>query len=155
VARVQVELDPLAVEVSELEVEVARRRNSRMDGIHRRAERRPGSVLLREEIEEVGTVRLTDALRRVPGVRVRYVPPRRRGSTNGASWVVLLRGPAGFRGRCRPSVYLDGSPVRGAAVNDFDPEEVEAVEVYQGGTEPPQFMDMRGCGAVVIWLRQG
>lgn len=155
VTRVEVELDPFAVEVSELTVEVERRRNARMRGIHRRAERRPGSVLLREEIEEVGTVRLTDALRRMPGVRVRYVPPRYRGSTNGSAWVVLLRGPSGFRGRCRPSVYLNGAPVRGITVNEFDPEEVEAVEVYQGGTEPPEFMDMRGCGAVAIWLRQG
>ena len=34
------------------------------------------------------------------------------------------------------------------------PEEIDAIEVYVGGTVPPQWdVERSGCGAIVIWTR--
>lgn len=154
VTRLDVELRPEAVEVAELQVEVEGIRDRRMREIRERERRFSGQVLTREELEEASPTRTTDALRRIPGVRVRYVPPRQRGAFTPA-YVVTLRGAAGFSGRCRPQVYLDGSPVSGISVNDFQPEEIMALEVYHAGEAPARFKSMRGCGAVAIWLRHG
>lgn len=152
--RLDVEIRPEAVEVAELQVEVEGIRDRRMREIRERERRFSGQVLTREELEERAPMRTTDALRGIPGVQVRYVPPRERGPFT-PDYVVLLRGPAGFSGRCRPQVYLDGAPVPDVSVNDFRPEEILALEVYQGGEAPARFKSMRGCGAVVVWLRHG
>lgn len=152
--RLDVELRPEAVEVAELQVEVERIRGRRMREIRERKRRFAGQVLTREDLEEGSPARTTDALRRIPGVRVRYVPPRQRGAFT-PDYVVTLRGAAGFSGRCRPQIYLDGSPVSGISVNDFQPEEILALEVYHGGEAPARFKSLRGCGAVAIWLRHG
>lgn len=55
---------------------------------------------------------------------------------------------------CPPAVSLNGSrPMGGWAVNDFRPEEVEALEVYRNGYQMP--MEFVGwdlpCGLVVVW----
>lgn len=154
VTRLDLELRPEAVEVAELEVEVEGIRDRRMREIRERERRFSGQVVTPEELEEHAPMRTTDALRRIPGVRVRYVPPRRRGPFT-PDYIVLLRGPSGFSGRCRPQLYLDGAPVQGMSVNDFEPEEILALEVYQGGEAPARFTSTRGCGAIAIWLRHG
>lgn len=154
VTRLDLELRPEAVEVAELQVEVEAIRDRRMREVREREKRFSGQVITREELEEEAPMRTTDALRGIPGVQVRYVPPRRRGPGTDA-YVVVLRGAAGFSGRCRPQIYLDGSPVTGISVNDFEPEEIMALEVYHGGEAPARFKSMRGCGAVAIWLRHG
>lgn len=151
VTRLDLELRPEAVEVAELEVEVEGIQDRRMREIRERERRFPGQVITREELEEEAPMRTTDALRGLAGVQVRYVPPRNRGPGT-PSYVVLLRGGTG---RCRPQLYLDGAPVTGMAVNEFEPEEIMALEVYQGGETPSRFKSMRGCGAVAIWLRYG
>lgn len=154
VTRLDVELRPEAVEVAELQVEVEGIRDRRMQEIRQRERRFSGHVVTREELKERAPMRTTDALRGIPGVQVRYVPPRQRGAFT-SDFVVLLRGGAGFSGRCRPQIYLDGAPVSGISVNDFQPEEILALEVYQGGMAPARFRSMRGCGAVLVWLRHG
>ena len=58
---------------------------------------------------------------------------------------------------CPPAVSLNGArPMGGWAVNDFRPEEVEAVEVYRNGFQTP--MEFLGwdlsCGLVVVWTQQ-
>ena len=79
-------------------------------------------------------------LRMIPGVRVH--------STRNGRNVVRFRG-------CAPTLWLDGMPLRGTEVDDVVfPLDVAGVEVYRSlaGT-PPQFMDMSGCGAIVVWTR--
>lgn len=154
VTRLDLELRPEALEVAELLVEVERIRDRRMREIRERERAFSGHVITREELERRAPMRITDALRGIPGVRVRYVPPRRRGAFT-PDYVVELRGPAGFSGRCRPQIFVDGAPMSNIALNDFQPEEILAVEVYQGGMAPARFSSMRGCGAVVVWLRRG
>ncbi len=59
---------------------------------------------------------------------------------------------------CPPAVSVDGKPSFGGwAVNDFRPDEVEAVEVYRAGIAriPIEFERYPGtsCGLVIIWTR--
>jgi hypothetical protein len=63
------------------------------------------------------------------------------------------------RGACAPAVSLNGTPaVAGWAVNDFFPDEVEAVEIYRNRDSriPYEFWSMPGartCGLVVVWTK--
>ena len=60
---------------------------------------------------------------------------------------------------CPPTVSINGGAASpGWAVNDFRPNDVEAVEIYRSGSiarVPVDFMNARGsaCGVVVVWLR--
>ena len=63
------------------------------------------------------------------------------------------------RSACSPAVSLNGTPmVSGWAVNDFFPDEVEAIEIYRNRDSriPQEFWSMPGarqCGLVVVWTR--
>jgi hypothetical protein len=113
----------------------------RLRDFYERKSRNPwGSYIDRELIERRNPIWMSDMLRMIPGVRV-Y-------STRNGRNVVRLRG-------CAPTLWLDGMPLRGIEVDDVVfPLDVAGVEVYrsQAGT-PPQFMDMGGCGAIVVWTR--
>ena len=56
---------------------------------------------------------------------------------------------------CPISYYLDGMPYRGS-INDFPPEIIEGIEIYQGpASTPPTFAkDGASCGAIVVWTRR-
>lgn len=65
---------------------------------------------------------------------------------------------------CPPVISINGAPARvGFAINDFDPQQIEAIEVYRRRLDPkhpPPFefqedlVMKRSCGAlVVIWLK--
>jgi hypothetical protein len=53
---------------------------------------------------------------------------------------------------------VDGAQWQSLEAGDIDsfvrPEEVAAVEVYNGGTVPPQFITVgQSCTAVVVWTK--
>ncbi len=54
--------------------------------------------------------------------------------------------------RCVFGVFLDGIRAPGFNINTLPPDEVEALEVYQGSNVPPEYSDP--CGAVLIWMRR-
>ena len=58
---------------------------------------------------------------------------------------------------CPPAVAVNGGSIStGRAVNDFEPDEVEGVEIYRGSGQLPFEYTMGGrssCGLVVVWLR--
>ena len=54
--------------------------------------------------------------------------------------------------RCVFGVFLDGILAPGFNINTLPPDEVEALEVYQGSNVPPEYSDP--CGAVLIWMRR-
>jgi len=62
-----------------------------------------------------------------------------------------------YRPNCPPSVAVNGGGISvGWAVNDFEPDEIEAVEIYREGTQLPIEYDFPGrtvCGLVVVWLK--
>lgn len=76
------------------------------------------------------------------------------GATPRYSW---SRSTWRFRRDCPPAIALNGGGILpGMAVNDFDPEEVEAMEIYREGAALPiehRFAGRATCGLVVIWLK--
>lgn len=59
---------------------------------------------------------------------------------------------------CPPQYWIDGQPVdRFFNIDDIEPMDVEAVEIYAGpSSTPPQFNGMNtnaACGTVAIWSR--
>lgn len=134
-----------AVELTELQVEVKRRRSGKMAGFERRRERGLGEFITREDIERMNPVRTTHLIRHeAAGARIRR-------SEDGEYRVLLRSG----LGRCPPSVFLDGVLVQGFSVNDVDPSDLEAVELYDGTEAPAEYRGTRGCGAVLLWTRTG
>jgi hypothetical protein len=135
-------LDPMPTELAKVIVmaRIAASEGRLRDFYERKATNGWGSFIEREQIERRNPAWISDVLRTVPGVRV-Y-------SWRGKNLVRL-------RGGCAPTLWLDGMRLRGTEVDDVVfPSDVAAVEVYrsQAGL-PPQFMDMSGCGAIVVWTR--
>ena len=136
---------PLSVEPVRLEpIMVVSRRQppGPLTGFQIRRQRSSGYFLDREDIEASGAYEFTDLLRRIPGVRLVPNPP--------------FKNYLFFRGRCTPDLWVDGTLV--ASTPDVDsflrPDQVEAVEVYQGAELPIEF-GSNLCGAVVVWTRRG
>ncbi len=132
---------------------VTTRRNARLRGFHARM-RQPGSghFITRADIETRPGARTTDLLRQISSVEV--VPV---GRSRGAATVKLITMRGGL-GRCQPTIYLDGMPVRQFAesgVDDFlKPEMIEGVEVYTRAADvPAEFVAPNPCGAVGFWTR--
>lgn len=134
-----------AVELTELQVEVRRRRGGRMAGFERRREQGRGDHITREDIERLNPVRTTQLIRHeAVGARIRR--------TRTGEYRVLLRSGVD---RCPPSVFLDGVLVQGFSVNDIDPSDLEGVELYDGSVAPAQYRGTQGCGVVLLWTRTG
>jgi TonB family protein len=121
--------------------------DARLAGFNARRKSGLGYYITRTQIDSLNTYRMTDVLRRLPGVR----PYTMRGAL-GTS--VTLAGS-----RCPPLVMVDGFP---AALGSFDLNmidltTVEGIEVYeQGSTVPPELagpFGMEACGVIAIWSR--
>lgn len=132
-------LDPIAVQVRSQMLERA--------GFYRRQERGSGSFLTRGEIEAVHPRNSSDALRRLPGIRMLR-------SRYGSGYVVVGRGECPFR------YFMNGSPVGPTfQLDDIPPEWLEAIEIYRGAsTVPPEFVlpitaEYSNCGIIAIWTR--
>jgi hypothetical protein len=87
----------------------------------------------------------SDLLRSVPGLSVSR-------SIMGRSTVQLTRGNLD----CEPLFYLDGQPRPSLHIDDLNPHDVIAIEVYRGASEVPAELAYRGgCGLIIIWTRGG
>jgi protocatechuate 3,4-dioxygenase beta subunit len=113
--------------------------------IERRRSRGQGHFIMRDELERYPAARVTDVLRRVPGVRV-YSSPT-------GDVVTVSRGESAASGPCRPMVYLDGHRLGSAEDVDVlaSPSSLEAIEVYTSASQTPVEYLGGGCGAVVLW----
>jgi Carboxypeptidase regulatory-like domain/TonB-dependent Receptor Plug Domain len=106
-----------------------------------------GYYFTRADIVRAQPQQTTDLLRRVPGVSVVYGRwgPEVRFTHGGASGAP-----------CAPQLYVHHVAHDGP-VNDFSPDDIEAMEVYTGtSTVPIEFQSpvARSCGAIVIWTRE-
>jgi hypothetical protein len=135
-------LDPMPAELEKVIVmaRVAESGGRLKEFYERRTRNAWGSFIEREQIERRNPIWMSDMLRMMPGVRVF---PARHGHQ-----AVRLRG-------CAPTVWLDGMPIRGAELDELvTPSDVAGIEVYRSSAGmPPQFMDISGCGAIVVWTR--
>jgi len=93
-----------------------------------------------EQIEQEHPVFLKDLATQVLGVRVGRT---RRGEE-------ALFG----RGQCRLNLYIDDVLMDGFDLDQLDPGNIQALEVYHGGpVEMPVEYGWKHCGVILVWLK--
>jgi len=131
-------------------------------GFYKRRQEGFGHFLTRDEIDKRDPLILTDLLHGMSGVRVtcggQQRVPRFCTVTMRAANTMF------FRGKCNPSVVLDGVLLQpggtaggGLSLDDLvDPFNIEALEVYPGPEGVPiQYSGyLSPCGAILIWSRR-
>lgn len=120
-----------------------------MAGFYARLDRGNGRFFTAEQIERTNIRRMSDLLRRVPGMRI---DQRRFGTSS-----FRMRGSS-----AAPLVWLDGVPMGSSEVDldNFDPRTFAGIEVYSGAaTVPIEFSGNRAMstsgGSILLWSRQG
>ena len=120
--------------------------DGRLAGYFARLAKGQGHFITRERLDRLTSVRLSDLLREVPGVRVL--------SGRGGGKVLSLRGSS-----CSPLFFIDGFPASAGAfdVDMIEPATLEGVEIHSGmATVPSELLGPRGldrCGVVALWTR--
>ncbi len=127
-------------------------------GFYRRREVGFGHYLTRADIDKRDALIMSDLLHDMPGVRVTCTGARHCDVTMRAANSMFMRG------KCQPSVVLDGVVLRpgGAGRGDLslddliNPFNVEALEVYPSPAGvPAQYAGyLSPCGAIIAWSRR-
>ncbi len=133
-------------------VKVRADRLTRMRGLEDSNERRKGDFgyfLDANQLARTNAVRVTDLLRRIPGV---IIQP---GTGMRAIERILMRDGSGLQNFCAPQIFIDGSRIQLVDTNIENllfTNNLRAMEVYNRSTiTPPQFGSMEGCGAILFW----
>lgn len=138
-ARVMIEITLEAVPVDAGSVVVTGSSNKLSQFYDARRHNGFGQFFDREQIEKRHIRFPSELLRTVSGASVR--PSSRFGN------LVRLRG-------CRPKIWLDRVPLDVELDDVTTPEEIAGIEIYPSSPAvPPQYMDSRGCGVIVVWTR--
>lgn len=160
------ELEPLPYQLPEVKVRAEDKRwMQRYQDFYWRSHSAFGHFLTRDDIEKSHAAYLGDLVRRyLPFTTsdVFFTPSFDNGFLGTSSFVdgnlgsLAIAGQSRLARNCAPAVSVNGArPFGGWAVNDFRPEDVEAVEVYRNGFQlPTEFAgwDLR-CGLVVVWTQ--
>jgi TonB-dependent receptor-like protein len=127
-------------------------------GFYKRRQAGFGHFLSRDEIDKRDPLILSDLLKGMSGVRVTCTGARRCTVTMRAANTMF------FRGKCNPSVVLDGVVLQpggtgggGLLLDDLvNPFSIEALEVYPGPEGVPvQYSGyLSPCGAILVWSRR-
>ena len=135
--------------LSEMRVTAQRERGLSDVGFADRKKTGMGYYLDADQLKMRQTTQFSDMLRTVPGVRVQP-------AGDGTNVITSSRDPTGG---C-VTFYVDGAPWQQMTPGDLDtyvrPEEVAALEVYNGATAPPQFQQpgQTSCTTIVIWTER-
>ena len=146
---VTVKMDEYVPTLAVVRVQAQRERGLSDVGFADRKKTGMGYYVDADQLKMRQTVQFSDMLRTVPGIRVQP-------GGNGTNVITSSRDPTGG---C-VTFYVDGAPWQQMTPGDLDtyvrPEEVAALEVYNGSTTPPQFQQpgMTGCTTVVIWTER-
>jgi hypothetical protein len=135
-----------------------------MGAFWERRRRNIGYFLTREEIEQIRPLRTEDVFRKVPGVSIHSMGYGRVATFN------RVRNASGQP--CIPAFFVNGIPyaMTDRGLDDFRPDDIEAIEVYSGtarippefnatgGRQPPNRSDIivgnPRCGVIVLWTRR-
>jgi len=137
-------------------------------GFYRRRQIGFGHFLTRDEIDKRDPLILTDLLHGMSGVRVTCGGQQRGPSQGGPGLQCTVTMRAAntmfFRGKCNPSVVLDGVLLQpggtasgGLSLDDLvNPFNIEALEVYPGPEGVPvQYSGyLSPCGSIIVWSRR-
>ena len=114
-----------------------------------RRAKRSGIFVTREEIARHNTTRVSDVLRGRRGLT--FVKLR-----NGYGVRFSIHS-GGKRANCTPDVWLDGQRVKGLEVDELQPQDIEAMELYETIAGLPfEFTPPDAsipCGTIVVWTR--
>lgn len=148
--RVTVRLGEFVPELTPVEV-VSRRDEGlqKVGFLDRKRSSAGGYFLTPEQIEKRKALQFTDLMRTIPGIQV--------SSQNGQAMLTSNRSSSSGSGGC-VTVFVDGAAWQQLTPGDLDsfvrPEEVAAVEVYNGVGVPAQFATVgQTCSAVVVWTK--
>ncbi|HEX5971620.1 MAG TPA: carboxypeptidase regulatory-like domain-containing protein [Gemmatimonadaceae bacterium] len=147
-ARVTVKLGVLVPQLSPVEVLSRREEGLQKVGfLDRKRTSAGGYFITGEDLERRKPIRFTDVLRTTPGLRVSEV--------NGQAMIASTRSA---QGNGCVTVFVDGAPWQQLDPGDLDtfvqPNEVAAIEVYNGASIPAQFTTPgQSCSAVVVWTK--
>jgi len=142
---VEIRLSAMALNVQPLVVTARREMPSaRLEGYYRRLERQGafgfGRFVTRAQIDSFPASFVSQHLARA-GLRV-------VGDAGTAR--VYSRG-------CEMAIFLDGMAIGRGLINDVvSPQDLEGIEIYRSDVETPvEFLNRSGCGAIVMWTRDG
>jgi hypothetical protein len=146
--RVTIKLPKFVAMIEPVVVNARRAANLDRVGFSQRQKTGMGFYLSPEQLKDRHPNLVTDILRTVPGLRI---------SSGPAGDVVSSSRSVGLGGEC-VQYYVDDMPWQSTQpgdVNQFvNPNEVVAVEVYQGSNVPAQYSrGMGGCTTIVLWTR--
>jgi len=115
-----------------------------------------GYFLTRDDLEKSRVTYLGDLVRRyMPFVQSDFFTPAVANFSGFGGRSLGIS--SGLSRRCSPAVSVNGGMPSGTwAVNDFRPDQVEAVEVYRSGRMMPAAFSGwgTGCGLVVVWTQR-
>ena len=145
--RVTIKLPKFVAMIDPVVVNARRAANLDRTGFTQRQKSGQGFYLGPEQLKDRHPTRLTDLFRTVPGLRVNSTPD---GDVVGSS--------RNAGGNDCVQYYVDDMPWQSAEPGDINqfvnPNEVVAVEVYQGPSVPAQYSrGMGGCTTIVLWTR--
>jgi hypothetical protein len=146
-ARVAVKLGNFVPELSVVEVVAVREQGLQKVGFLDRKRTSAGGYFLGpEQLEKRNALRFTDVMRTVPGIRV--------SEQNGQAMLTPSRGATGG---C-VTIFVDGAKWQQLEPGDLDtfvkPNEVAAVEVYNGTSMPAEFSTPgQNCSSIVVWTK--
>ncbi|HYW33423.1 MAG TPA: carboxypeptidase regulatory-like domain-containing protein [Gemmatimonas sp.] len=146
-ASVVVTLQPVAVQLTAVEVRGRPELTGPMGGFYRRRSIGTGRYFTAEDIDRRNPSRLTDLLRGVPGLAV----------ANRVQGNVRIRGS-----RCAPVIFFDGQALSSVEfdLDAVDPRSFEGIEVYSGSASVPvefqrTFRVSSSCGTIMLWSKRG
>ena len=145
--RVVLEQDPARLEGVEVTAEMERLRTG-IEDFYRRQALGVGTYLTRADFVNHNTLRTSDVLRNVPGIRFIRIP---------GGMGVRFNSSAIIRGDCTPMIWLDGQRAPSLEVDDIPASDIEGIELYKGPSTTPmqfsQYSSSSTCGTIVIWTR--
>ena len=134
------------LEVADLKVEVRRTLRGKLRGFEERRLKGFGDFITPQQIERRQPRVPSDMLRAIAGVTV--------GSEQvGQTEVYFTKGSTS--GRCYPTIWLDGQPMRDMKIDEISAPDLLAIELYKGGTQMPPQWASNSCGLIVVWTKEG
>lgn len=146
--RVTIRMADFVPTLETVRVEARRDKNLFDVGFSERQKTGLGYYLTRDKLN-TNALRMTDALRTIPGIRI-------QSDGSGQNFVTSSRDPMGG---C-VSIFVDGSPWQQQSAGDLDSfiraDELGAVESYSPSTVPAQFTTagQSSCQTLVIWTER-
>ena len=139
------------IELEAIQV-TARPSHLEQNGFFTRMERGRGTLVTPQDLDRIDPIIVSDVIReRVPGIRIQY-------GAGGEARVVTTRasGLSVENPECVMEIFVDGMRQGDEDLDRYNPEQIQAMEIYQGVSTPIEFTSsFNACGVVLLWTRRG